>query len=218
MSKVALGRTAGAERSTKDAVRMAAERLFAERGIATVSSRKIAEVAGAANNSAVGYHFGTKTDLVLAVLRHHTGPIQAIRDELLSGVVPSNELRDYVGVMVRPLTLYLASLPVPTYYARFMLSAMTDPAWRPIVLNDIKSTLDDEWFRAALSRLAPTVDARVLRYRGDLVALVATQACAEFEGLLERDEQPAGADWNEVGIFLADIICGMLQAPSSQSA
>ncbi|MDU0294099.1 TetR family transcriptional regulator, partial [Saccharothrix longispora] len=42
----------------------AAERLFAERGLYAVSNRQISAEAGQGNNAAVGYHFGTKADLV----------------------------------------------------------------------------------------------------------------------------------------------------------
>jgi cytochrome P450 len=45
------------------------ERLFAERGIHAVSNRQISEAAGQGNSAAVGYHFGTKADLVRAIAR-----------------------------------------------------------------------------------------------------------------------------------------------------
>ena len=56
---------------TRELILTTAERLFAEHGVA-VSNRQISEAAGQANNFAVGYHFGTKTDLVLAIVRPST--------------------------------------------------------------------------------------------------------------------------------------------------
>ena len=46
--------------STKEQIVLAAEGLFAERGIEGVSLRQIGTAAGNGNNSAVQYHFGTK--------------------------------------------------------------------------------------------------------------------------------------------------------------
>jgi AcrR family transcriptional regulator len=53
--------------STKEQIVLAAEGLFAERGIEGVSLRQIGAAAGNGNNSAVQYHFGTKERLVQAV-------------------------------------------------------------------------------------------------------------------------------------------------------
>ncbi|MGO4759077.1 TetR family transcriptional regulator, partial [Streptomyces sp. 2MCAF27] len=62
------GRTARAEQvsATRELILTAAERLFAERGVYAVSNRQVSEAAGQGNNAAVGYHFGTKADLVRA--------------------------------------------------------------------------------------------------------------------------------------------------------
>lgn len=43
-------------------------RLFAQRGVDGVTVRQIAEAAGQKNHAAVGYHFGSKDDLVRAVI------------------------------------------------------------------------------------------------------------------------------------------------------
>src|SRR5919205_204318 len=53
--------------STQEAILKAAERLYAEHGVFAVSNRQVSEAAGQGNNAAVGYHFGTKTDLVQVV-------------------------------------------------------------------------------------------------------------------------------------------------------
>ncbi|WP_163849091.1 TetR/AcrR family transcriptional regulator [Pseudooceanicola aestuarii] len=53
---------------TRDAIRDAAEELFAENGISGVSTRAIAQRAGA-NLAAVNYHFGNKEKLTLEIFR-----------------------------------------------------------------------------------------------------------------------------------------------------
>ena len=66
--------------TTQEAILTAAERLFAEHGVFAVSNRQVSEAAGQGNNAAVGYHFGTKTDLVRAIEQKHRGPIEQLRE------------------------------------------------------------------------------------------------------------------------------------------
>ena len=68
--------------STREAILTAAERLYAEHGVFAVSNRQVSEAAGQGNNAAVGYHFGTKTDLVRAIEQRHREPIEQIRGRL----------------------------------------------------------------------------------------------------------------------------------------
>lgn len=55
-----------------------AERLFAERGFAGVGIREIARAAGA-NTAAVNYHFESKENLWLEIMRRRAGPVNAER-------------------------------------------------------------------------------------------------------------------------------------------
>ncbi|MEU4241110.1 TetR family transcriptional regulator [Actinoplanes sp. NPDC026619] len=83
----------------------AAERLFAERGYRGTSIRAITELAGA-NLAAVGYHFGSKSDLLAAVARRVIEPINAAQaaglDRLLART-PDPQVADLVEAFVGPL-------------------------------------------------------------------------------------------------------------------
>lgn len=61
---------------TRTQILDAAERLFAERGYRGTSIRAITDLAGA-NLAAVGYHFGSKAELLAAVARRVVEPINA---------------------------------------------------------------------------------------------------------------------------------------------
>ncbi|MEK8169582.1 helix-turn-helix domain-containing protein [Streptomyces sp. M19] len=78
-------------RSTPEMLLNTAERLFAEHGIGAVSNRRVAEEAGAANNYAVGYHFGTKTELILAITRRYVLAMDRIRERMLADVAGSRD-------------------------------------------------------------------------------------------------------------------------------
>src|ERR1700754_1249200 len=116
--------------NTREAILTTAERLFAEHGVHSVSNRQVSEAAGQGNNAAVGYHFGTKTDLVRAIARKHAEQIDVQRRRMVAEVSGSTEVRDWVACLVRPLTDHLASLGHPTWFARFGAQAMADPALR----------------------------------------------------------------------------------------
>jgi AcrR family transcriptional regulator len=82
----------------------AAEQLFAQQGVDRVSLREIAVAAGQRNVSAATYHFGSKRELIEAILERHSLPIQetwpsalAINDE--GGL----RLRALVELVVVPL-------------------------------------------------------------------------------------------------------------------
>lgn len=122
--------------TTREAILTAAERLYAEHGVFAVSNRQVSEAAGQGNNAAVGYHFGTKTDLVRAIEQRHRAPIEQLRETMVGAASGSTDLRDWVACLVRPLTDHLAELGNPTWYARFAAQAMTDPAYHGIVVKD----------------------------------------------------------------------------------
>src|ERR1700759_4809121 len=136
------GRAVRTERasSTQAAILVAAERLYAEHGMFAVSNRQVSEAAGQGNNAAVGYHFGTKADLVRAIEQKHRGPVEQLRERMVSEVNEPAEMRDWVACLVRPLTDHLETLGNPTWYARFAAQAMTDPAYYNIIVKGALSS------------------------------------------------------------------------------
>jgi AcrR family transcriptional regulator len=70
---------------TRKRVIIAAEKLFASRGVEGVSIRDITQAAGV-NLAAINYHFGTKYGLAAEVFTHFIGPLNERRLELLDAV------------------------------------------------------------------------------------------------------------------------------------
>src|SRR6478735_11229070 len=99
--------------ATRERLVTTAERLFAEQGV-SVSNRQIGEAAGQSNNSVVGYHFGTKADLVLAVVRRHAPAIEQRRAAMLEGLGRADELGEWLTCVVKPITDHLESLGSPS--------------------------------------------------------------------------------------------------------
>ena len=101
-----------------------------------VSNRQVSEAAGQGNNAAVGYHFGTKTDLVRAIEQKHRASIERLLSRWWPRTGDSVELRDWVACLVCHSPNTLPNSDNPTWYARFAAQAMADPAYHKIVVKD----------------------------------------------------------------------------------
>jgi AcrR family transcriptional regulator len=102
---------------------LTAERLFAERGIGSVSLRDIVIESGQRNKSAANYHFGNKKGLIEAILAFRMDSIDARRQELLAtkdSQGRGNDLRDLLGVLVYPFAERLGAERGRSWYARFI--------------------------------------------------------------------------------------------------
>ncbi len=84
----------------------AAARLFAERGIDNVSIAEIVRTANQRNASAVHYHFGSRDEILRAVLARHVPVIAERRHELLerARARPARDVRSAAEAIVRPVT------------------------------------------------------------------------------------------------------------------
>ncbi|MBP2355332.1 AcrR family transcriptional regulator [Kribbella aluminosa] len=199
--------------ATRELILATAERMFAERGVHEVSNRQISEAAGQGNNTAVGYHFGTKTDLVRAIVRKHAEPVEARRRELLAELGAEPDVRDWVTVLVRSATDHMGSLGTQSWLARFSAQLMNDPALREIQLLESRSspslTRVVDGLASRLADLPPAVRIE----RGDMARHLIVQMTAEFELARAEGRPTARATWEEMADGLIDGIVGLLTAP-----
>lgn len=195
------------------AILAAAERLFAERGIASVSNRQVSEEAGQGNNAAVGYHFGTKVDLVRAIVRKHNAHVERLCQQMVAQVGDSTDVRDWVTCLVRPLTEYLDSLGNPTWYARFSAQLMPDPAFREVISGESLVSSSLLTIIAGLERSLGDLPANVRRERFAMARLLIVHTSAQLERTLA--DGGTGSDWTATGASLIDAITGLLLAPAT---
>jgi AcrR family transcriptional regulator len=190
----------------------AAERLFAEGGIATVSDRRVAEVAGNTNHSAVRYYFGGRDGLLRALIARHLLSLEEPRRALFEA---SDSLLDDVRSLVVPGTAALDALPRPSRRARFIAQALHDPAAARVFREvGAGAPTAERILLSVVARLDHLVPA-VVRGRASLMTLIVAEACAGVEARAE--ESGDDPHWPAVGDFLADAITGMLLAPISQT-
>ncbi|MCB0963878.1 MAG: helix-turn-helix transcriptional regulator, partial [Acidimicrobiales bacterium] len=78
--------------TTRDRLLLAAEDLFATRGIDAPSLAEITQAAGSANTGAVHYHFGGREELLAAIVDEHRTALDARREVLLDELEASGEV------------------------------------------------------------------------------------------------------------------------------
>ena len=89
---------------TRLALMRAAEQLFAQQGVDRVSLREIAIAAGQRNVSAATYHFGSKRELIEAILERHSVPVQDSWGPALAADTEHKlTLHELVELLVRPM-------------------------------------------------------------------------------------------------------------------
>ncbi|WP_228122662.1 TetR/AcrR family transcriptional regulator [Saccharothrix syringae] len=193
-----------------------AERLFAERGLYAVSNRQISTAAGQGNNAAVGYHFGTKADLVRTIVRRHTERIEPLRLEAVAAVEGSVEVRDWVDCLVRPVTRHLAALGDPTWFARFAAQVITDPGFRAVMTEEALATPSLRRVLDGLRRCLPDLPDDVRAERGDMVRDLVVHVCAERERAVADGTVAVRSTWDDAATGLVDAITGLWLAPVSR--
>ncbi|HWU07749.1 MAG TPA: TetR family transcriptional regulator [Streptomyces sp.] len=198
---------------TRERILCAAERLFAEHGVHVVSNRRVSEAAQQGNNAAVGYHFGTKADLVRAITRKHCGQIEETRARLLAGMKDPTDIGEWVACLVRPTTGHLARLGSPTWFARFCAQVMTDPALQDIMAEESLACPPTLRALEGLNTCLPDLPAEVRAERAAMSRTLILHTCAERERALATGTAAPRTNWHDTATGLIDAIVGIWTAP-----
>ncbi|MWB76531.1 TetR family transcriptional regulator [Pseudooceanicola sp. 216_PA32_1] len=117
--------------ATRERVLDAAERLFSAEGVDAVSIRQIAAAAGV-TLGVVGFHGGSKTELIRTVLSRRVEALNIARRDRLARVMagPAPKLDDLVEAYILPYLEY-ASHDDPQWgaYARLIARIVADDRW-----------------------------------------------------------------------------------------
>ncbi|MFC0433361.1 TetR/AcrR family transcriptional regulator [Kutzneria buriramensis] len=214
------GNPSRAERAhaTRELILTAAERLFAEHGLLAVSNRQVSEAAGQGNNTAVGYHFGTKADLVRAIARRHLAQIEEIRQRMVADISDQTEIRAWVSCLVRPMTVHLAEVGSPTWFGRFGAQVMTDPTLRPVIIEETQSSPSLARIVAGLNACLPDLSDDVRAERFHMARQLLVHMVAERERALADNTPTPRASWHHTAAGLVDALVGLWLAPATNDS
>jgi AcrR family transcriptional regulator len=190
----------GAERknvrgeATRQLIITAAERLFAEHGIAAVPLREIGLAAGQRNHAAVQYHFGDRDEVVKAIMEFRGAESEASRtgmvaDLILGGAAPT--VVDVVSAFVRPLAIHFKP---DNHYLAFLSLYITEEGGYE-GLNDVNAGASVVTLRTLLTRLLPQIPPAVLEERWWLTLTSAVHTLARYHSAQrKRARLPARID------------------------
>lgn len=201
----------------RERIMLAAERLIAERG-PNVSLRDIAVAAGQRNNSAVHYHFGSRHDLIDAIIEHRVAALETRRLELLAereadGV--ADDVRGLLSVLVEPMF----SVPYQqgaTHYARFFAQVRSHPALSDGANLTTRRRPAIRVIVARLDRALHDVDEPTRRRRLQSLPTVLFSLLADLEAAAENGPDPRAA--GELVDMLTGLLTASVTTPLSQPA
>jgi AcrR family transcriptional regulator len=194
----------------------AAERLFAERGLDAVSVRDITEAADA-NTASIHYHFGSKLDLVAAILERRGGVLGERRDELLDELEERSEigLRDVLEALVQPTAELAAESEGGRNYVAFLSVLGNHPELMPVLMNLLDPYTDR--FLTVLAKVTPDLpgDVRLLRFAvgKDLINRILGQPEGQIRLWVER-RAPGASSF--IVDRVIDMLVGIFEAPVSE--
>lgn len=199
--------------ATRERLIVAAERVFAERGVDAASLREIGVAAGQRNTAAAQYHFGTKEALIAAIFDHRMSTINAERMAMLARAQAdgrAGDLRSMLEAYVFPMAASVAARD--KYYGRFMAQLFAIPRYRSGFDWENAESLRLVWH--GISRCLDALPGDVLTARMRMLIHITVHAMADHESSDEPLPDPSTPPrW---AVDLVDAAAGLLTAPVTE--
>lgn len=204
--------------TTRNELKRAARRLFAERGIAAVGMREVVEAAGQRNAAAVHYYFGSKDDLLRELLIDGADQIDAGRAALIDAAEAKGHamtLRDLVAATILPgLELSPATGESETYF-RFIVNVQNErrELFRATVPEHSESY---RRYMEHVHRLLAPLSMALVKQRILFAGLTAQTLLAAREAALDRSDTGDHHFWSrpEAIVGMIDAVEAILASPA----
>lgn len=186
-----------------------AEELLDRHGIDGVSVRAVTKASGHRNSSAVNYHFGSREQLVTAVLARRQVAVEQRRMQMLDTLEssPDPQPRGAIAAAVVPLVELLASVEGRRYLRLLHQAANHPDYYRRSIAEYSPSIIRGWWIVLPLVEHLPD-ELRDHRFRLGIGMAVA--ALAEQSRLIDAPEPPRPPLASDV--FAADLIDAVVGA------
>ncbi len=206
---------------SKQRLILAAIKLFAEQGIDGVSLRMINREAGAKNNSALHYHFGSKLGLVEAVVEYIQAWFEEAREKALAAVEAAGEevaVRDILEAFITPY-LQLVENETWGYHAVRFLARMETEGGADIrsILNRFAARTMSR-FKKLLLKALPQIPRRLLMQRWNYCVSSIMRGIADYRSLSNSYIGDMSCSLKKLGDLYLDYNAAGLAAPVGQGS
>ena len=183
MSRAVVEREEPALASTAAHLLDVAERLFAQRGIDTVSLREIVRESGQSNLSAAHYHFGSRDALMGALLARRIRAINAVRHQRLDALEAqgrADQVHAIVSATVSSLGDAVKTQPWGPDYVRVAAQVLMVPSSAAVVFLDPDTMSGQIRCREMLRRILPHLPSQVFMDRSRILNSETTYGIARW--------------------------------------
>lgn len=202
--------------ATRELILLAAERLFAERGIEAVPLRDIGLAADQRNTFAVQYHFGDRSGLVKAIAEYRARTLMETNGTFIAEIVNSGQtvtVDDVVRAFVRALA---ANLDGRSHFLPFISRYVVERGGYA-GLEDAVPASSATAMRSILVHLLPLHDERLIDERWEILFTSAVHTLARYQMALRNDTLAAPLD-----VLIDDLVrnlaAGLAVAPAPAGA
>lgn len=204
---------------TKQELKIAAQKLFAERGLDGVTVQEIVLSAGQRNNASLHYHFGNKEELARQLVIDGAKLIDERRQKMLDDLELTNkinDLREIMNALILPVTS-ISTNPDHQTYLRFIANLQFSKR------QFLRDALGDRWnigyrrcldhFRRTLTDIPPPL----LEQRLSLVGIYGNAILAAREEALQHERSKNEGLWQyEYSLEnVIDTLLAVLEGPPS---
>ncbi len=147
---------------TRERFVSAAQQLFAQRSIDSVSVNEITQAAGQKNRNALQYHFGNREGLLQAIIDRHSARVLALRTPYLAADESGDDPASRIAArgLVMPVVDYLDENPEAIFYVKILsqLAALNSDVINPSTRSTLSFQSDDRLaavMRRAVAHLKP---------------------------------------------------------------
>jgi AcrR family transcriptional regulator len=180
--------------TTRDRLLDAAAHEFAEHGVWNASLIEVTRRAGQRNRAALRYHFGSREDVLCAVLERHVEFLAQREGELLAKAMRTPD--DDVGAVVEAIVRPAAELAASGWRGRACLLIVAelageDPARFSPELESVIDRTGGNAVYALLAERMPAVPPEILDERCSLITGFILRAVADRERAKERTTRPS---------------------------
>jgi AcrR family transcriptional regulator len=199
---------------TRLALMRAAEQLFAQQGVDRVSLREIAVAAGQRNVSAATYHFGSKRELIEAILERHSRSIQDDWVRILAAAKCGMDLRQLIELLVRPIVAKLDDPDGGRSYIELCAELVTSRSF-PLLSMRVATTPGAAELGKSIAEQGPKLPSMLGTLRGTRLAAALYTSISDYARLTND-----GVDMSREAftVDLINVLVAVVRAPAPPDA